>query len=83
MPNADRPYPNTAEQWQELFRGICFELRNTLMVVEGYAEVIQEQLGPAHASAHNLSELRKAAARARKVVHEISPLLYKQPPDTP
>jgi hypothetical protein len=79
MSDPQKPYPSTAEEWQDLFSGIFFELRSTLMVVEGYAELIQEQIGPSHAVAHNLSELRKAAARASKVVRDASPLLYKHP----
>ncbi len=58
--------------------GIAHDFNNLLMVISGYSELIQDDLGPGHPLQHNLEGVRKAVQRASSLTHQLLAFSRKQ-----
>jgi PAS domain S-box-containing protein len=55
----------------QLAGGIAHDFNNLLTVIDGYAELVGEQLGPAHRSQRDLDEIRAAARSAASLTRQL------------
>jgi PAS domain S-box-containing protein len=60
--------------------GIAHDFNNILTAIRGNAELAAQDVGPAHAAAQSLDEIRKAGARASELVRRIT--AFGRPRDT-
>ena len=58
--------------------GIAHDFNNLLMVISGYTELVQDELGPAHPLQRNLEGVRKAAQRATSLTQQLLAFSRKQ-----
>jgi PAS domain S-box-containing protein len=55
----------------QLAGGIAHDFNNLLVVINGYAELIAEELGPSHGSQRDLDEIRAAARSAANLIRQL------------
>jgi signal transduction histidine kinase len=55
----------------QLAGGIAHDFNNLLGVINGYAELIAEDLGPSHRSQRDLDEIRAAARSATNLIRQL------------
>jgi PAS domain S-box-containing protein len=55
----------------QLAGGIAHDFNNLLTVINGFAELVAEQLGPSHRSLRDLNEIRAAATSAAGLTREL------------
>jgi PAS domain S-box-containing protein len=55
----------------QLAGGIAHDFNNLLVVINGYAELIAEELGPSHGSQRDLDEIRAAAGSAANLIRQL------------
>ena len=58
--------------------GIAHDFNNLLMVISGYTELVQDELGPAHPLQRNLEGVRKASQRATSLTQQLLAFSRKQ-----
>ena len=58
--------------------GIAHDFNNLLMVISGYSELVQDELGPGHPLQQNLGGIRKAAERATGLTQQLLAFSRKQ-----
>ena len=58
--------------------GIAHDFNNLLMVISGYSELVQDELGPGHPLQHNMEGVRKAAQRATSLTQQLLAFSRKQ-----
>jgi len=58
--------------------GIAHDFNNLLMVISGYTELVQDELGAAHPLQRNLEGVRKAAQRATSLTQQLLAFSRKQ-----
>jgi PAS domain S-box-containing protein len=58
--------------------GIAHDFNNLLMVISGYSELVQDELGPGHPLQQNLGGIRKAAERAAGLTQQLLAFSRKQ-----
>jgi two-component system, cell cycle sensor histidine kinase and response regulator CckA len=61
----------------QLAGGIAHDFNNLLTVIEGYADLVGVQLGPAHRSQHDIDEIRAATRSAASLTRQL--LAFSRP----